>query len=99
MTLQILTANRLADGAVVFRAADGRWVERLAGAEVVDEAAAPALLKAGEAEVATKVVGPYLIEVAISDGEPVPLRYRERIRAEGPSIDKRPIGKQQARAS
>ena len=89
MTLQMLTANRLTDGAVVFRAADGRWVERVAEGEVVDEAAAPALLKVGEAEVATKVVGPYLFEVAISDGRPVPVRYRECIRAEGPSVGKR----------
>ena len=31
------------------------------------------------------VVGPYLIEVAAQDGKVVPTRYRERIRAFGPS--------------
>ena len=93
MALQMLTANRLTDGTVVFRAADGRWVEQVAEGQVVDEAAAPALLKEGEAAVVREVVGPYLIDVALADGRPVPLRYRERIRAEGPSVGK------QARAS
>jgi Protein of unknown function (DUF2849) len=94
MALQMLTANRLTDGTVVFRAADGRWVEQVAEGHVVEEAAAPALLKEGEAAVArAEVVGPYLIDVALADGRPVPLRYRERIRADGPSVGK------QARAS
>jgi hypothetical protein len=87
MALQILTANRLADGKVVFRAADGRWVEEVALAEVVEEADAPALLQEGEAALArAEIVGPYLIDVVVTDGRPVPLRYRERIRAEGPSV-------------
>jgi hypothetical protein len=94
MALQMLTANRLTDGTVVFRAADGRWVEQVGEGQVVEEAAAPALLKEGETGVArAEVVGPYLIDVALADGRPVPLRYRERIRAEGPSVGK------QARAS
>jgi hypothetical protein len=32
------------------------------------------------------VVAPYLIEVSEQDGRLLPARYRERIRAEGPSI-------------
>ena len=91
MAQQMLTANRLTDGTVVFRAADGRWVEQVAEGEVVEEAGAPALLKEGEAAVdRAEVVGPYLIDVAITDGRPVPLRYRERIRADGPSVGKQP---------
>jgi hypothetical protein len=89
MTLQMLTANRLTDGTVVFRAADGRWVEQVAEGQVVEAAEAPALLREGEAALArAEVVGPYLIDVAITDGRPVPLRYRERIRADGPSVGK-----------
>ena len=84
---QMVTANRLRDGAVVFLAAGGRWTRRVAEGHVAEtEAHAAALLSAAEA-VPTEVVGPYLIEVAAHGGSWVPLRYRERIRAEGPSVD------------
>jgi hypothetical protein len=32
MSWQIVTANRLVDGAVVYRGADGRWTTRLSAA-------------------------------------------------------------------
>jgi sulfite reductase (NADPH) hemoprotein beta-component len=84
---QMVTANRLRDGAVVFLAAGGRWTRRVAEGHVAEtEGHAAALLSAAEA-VPTEVVGPYLIEVAAQGGSWVPLRYRERIRAEGPSVD------------
>jgi hypothetical protein len=87
MADQMVTANRLADGAVVFFAADGSWVERLAAGQAVAEGEAAALLKRAEADARTEVVAPYLIDVARStDGRFVALRYRERIRAEGPSV-------------
>jgi hypothetical protein len=89
MTQQMVTANRLTDGAVVFLAEGGQWVESVGQGRLADdEAAAAALLQAGEAAVArAEVVGPYLIEIAIQDdGRPVPTRYRERIRADGPSV-------------
>ena len=88
MTDQMVTANRLSDGAVVFLAPDGSWVERLAGGQVVPEGeAAAALLKRAEASARTEVVAPYLIDVGLgADGRIAALRYRERIRAEGPSV-------------
>ena len=88
MADQMVTANRLADGAVVFLAADGRWVERVAAGAVAGEGeAAAALLKRAEADARTEVVAPYLIDVGPApDGTVVALRYRERIRAEGPSV-------------
>jgi hypothetical protein len=90
MAAQMVTANRLRDGAVVFQAADAGWVARVEDGGVTEsEAEAAERLRAAEAQ-PTLVVGPYLIEV---DGEPggwVPRRYRERIRAEGPSIGRRP---------
>jgi hypothetical protein len=86
MAQQMLTANRLGDGAVVFLAGDGRWTERVADARVIsEESDAAALLQAAESA-KTVVVAPYLIEVAEQAGGWVPVRYRERIRAEGPSI-------------
>lgn len=82
-----VTANRLADGAVVFRRADGQWVLQVEEAAMAaGEAAAKALLTSAEADaVAPIVVGPYLIDVEQVDGHPVPTEYRERIRAYGPS--------------
>ncbi|HZT20750.1 MAG TPA: DUF2849 domain-containing protein [Dongiaceae bacterium] len=86
MTRQMVTANRLRDGAVVFLAAGGRWTVHVAEGHVAEEEShAAALLKAAEAQ-PTVVVGPYLIEVTVEAGAWRPVRYRERIRAAGPSI-------------
>jgi hypothetical protein len=86
MGWQMVTANRLRDGAVVFLGPSGRWTERVDGGQVADaEAEAGALLRSAEAS-PTVVVGPYLIDVAPQGEGWIPLRYRERIRAEGPSV-------------
>jgi sulfite reductase (NADPH) hemoprotein beta-component len=87
MTLQIVTANRLIDGIVVYLAANGGWSEDLnAGLIARDEEAAKAALAAGEqAARERKVVAPYLIDVREADGAVVPVRYRELLRAAGPS--------------
>lgn len=88
MTLQMITANRLTDGAVVFLARGDRWVHRFdEGRLAGDEAEAAALQRTAEAAVArAEVVAPYLIEVSEQNGRLLPSRYRERIRAEGPSV-------------
>ncbi|HSY87964.1 MAG TPA: DUF2849 domain-containing protein [Verrucomicrobiae bacterium] len=86
MGTQMVTANRLRDGAVVFLAAAGRWTTRVGEGHVAEtESHAAELLRAAEA-MPTEVVAPYLIEVASSGGGWSPTRYRERIRAEGPSV-------------
>jgi Protein of unknown function (DUF2849) len=90
MPPQMLTANRLNDGAVVFLAHDGRWAPRIGEARVIiDEGEATMLLQAAESA-KTAVVAPYLIEVAEQADGWIPVRYRERIRAEGPSIAAHP---------
>jgi hypothetical protein len=88
LTAQMITANRLTDGAVVFLASGGRWVERFeAGRVANNETEAAALQQIAEAAVTcAEVVAPYLIEVGEIDGRLQPSRYRERIRAEGPSV-------------
>jgi len=93
MIAQAMTANRLTDGAVVYLAADGRWVTDLAGASCVEEdAAVEALQAAAEKAVADRqVVGPYLFAVALNDGQILPLSQRETIRAFGPSINAGPL--------
>jgi sulfite reductase (NADPH) hemoprotein beta-component len=84
---KVVTANRLHDGAVVFRRPNGGWVVRVEEAVVApDEPAALALLAAAEHDAAAAlVVAPYLIEVDTATGTPLPIFYRERIRAFGPS--------------
>lgn len=86
--LVVITANRLRDGAVIYRTAAGGWSTDLAEAVVVgSEEEAKALLSqaAGEGTVA---VGPYPAPVELSeDRQIIPGNLRERIRASGPTFD------------
>jgi len=88
MTPRMVTANRLRDGLVVYLDRAGGWSQRIADGRVAsDDAAAAALMAAADgAAAACQVVEPYLIDVVDGDGGVRPLRYRERIRAQGPSV-------------
>jgi len=88
MTAKIVTANRLSDGAVVYLAPTGDWVEAIADAGIAtDEETADALVAvASTQEQGLQVVGPYLMDVALDDGRPRPLGTREIIRAQGPTV-------------
>ncbi|MCV0394298.1 MAG: DUF2849 domain-containing protein [Rhizobiaceae bacterium] len=85
--MKVLTANRLIDGEAVWLAADHSWSETIAAAEVArDDASREKLERAGKAALLkNEVVDVNLIDVAMEDGEIVPLRLRERIRAAGPT--------------
>jgi hypothetical protein len=91
---QILTANRLRDGEVVYWKA-GSWVEALADAEVFpDKADADAALKAADKAVQDRlVVSPYLFEVRRDGSVLRPVKEREIIRAAGPTV-RLDLGKQ-----
>jgi hypothetical protein len=86
--VQVLTANRLGDGAVVFLNFDGDWAASLTGVVIArspDEARgleARGLFDARR----NLVVDPYLVDMREAAGALVPLRQRERVRLEGPSI-------------
>ena len=84
----ILTANRLGDGIAVFLDFEGAWSETIAEAAVAhspDEVRA--LEDRGTYDAAHNlVVEPYLIEVREVAGRIEPIRYRERVRAGGPTI-------------
>jgi hypothetical protein len=85
---QMLIANRLGDGLVVFRAPDGSWVESISDGELVPDEAADRLLAAGrEDEANNLVIDPNLIAVTPRDGERIPDQIREAIRAAGPTIE------------
>jgi hypothetical protein len=83
----VVTANRLADGAVVYRTVDGDWTTKIDLAAVVDNALAAAeMLRAAEAD-DVRAVGPYVAPVDLSaDRRVVPGNLRERIRVGGPTI-------------
>ena len=95
MNHQVISANRLGDGLVVYLTRDGEWSEAIADAHIADDAAAAdlALAVAGAAVARQAVVDPYLVDVDIGGPAPRPTRYREFIRAQGPSV-RRDLGKQ-----
>jgi Protein of unknown function (DUF2849) len=83
----VVTANRLADGVVIYRAAEGRWTTDLAAATVVTTA--PAALDLLTAAVADKVlaVDPYVAPVRLTPEQRVlPGNLREQIRSSGPTV-------------
>ena len=83
----VVTANRLRDGRVVWLGPAG-WSERLVEARIfAPDSAAEAASLGQAAERARLVVGAYAVEVAMLAGAPRPLRFRERLRAGGPSVD------------
>lgn len=81
---QMVTANRLSDGAVVYLTASNGWSEQFAdGAVWTDKDSADGALNASEEAVKARlVIGPYLFDVAVTDGGPKPTSARERIRAD-----------------
>lgn len=88
MSLQVVTANRLEDGLVVFLTSDGSWSENINDARTAqDKEAANALLaEASAPELDTVIVGPYLIDVEQQGADLVPTKYREVLRTKGPSV-------------
>ena len=85
---QVVTANRLFDGAVVFLGVDQSWVERLDRAAAYDskDAVEAGLARAKRDEENNLVVDVYAIDVSTHGGAVVPTKLRELIRARGPTI-------------
>ena len=83
----LVTANRLADGRVVWLAEQARWTEAVGEVRIFEEAEVDsALATAAESEKRQEVVAAYKVAVDRSPEGPVPHLWRERIRAQGPSI-------------
>ncbi|SRR5271165_4208497 len=91
----VITANRLADGVVVFQTADGGWSEDFNHAAVLPDAAATkaALDRATDDVTRNLVVDAYSFAVETRNGHVAPKALREAIRAAGPTI-RRDLGKQ-----
>lgn len=83
----VVTANRLSDGAVVYRATVGGWTRRLEAAAVVTDAQDARKLLAAAAAEDLEAVGPYVAPVEIRGGHIEPGNLREHIRVSGPTFD------------
>lgn len=85
---QIVAANHLLTGQVVYLTAEGDWSTDPAGAQFAEtKEDAAALLERGRAgEAGNRIVGPELIAAERRDGKPWPTRNREVIRALGPTV-------------
>ena len=89
MSTQMVTANRLTDGMVVYLTSQGDWATQFsAGAVLADETAAEAAMAdAAKAAKQQLIVGQYLIDVLVEGDIVKPTSTRERIRADrGPTI-------------
>jgi uncharacterized protein DUF2849 len=84
----VVTANRIGDGAVVYRRADGGWTTQLDGAAIATSAAAAQdLMKAAAAD-DLRAVGAYVAPVKLTSGGQIrPGNLRELIRLAGPTIE------------
>ncbi len=84
--MEIVTANELLSGAVVYLGADGTWQAEieLAWLFAADQAEARDAAVAA-AKKNTRLVGVETEKVAVENGAIVPNRLRERIRATGPT--------------
>src|SRR5262245_10053097 len=81
---QMITANRLSDGAVVYFTVGRGWSVSFADGAVWSdqEGADAALIESKESVKARIVVEPYLFDIAVTEAGPKPTSARERIRAD-----------------
>jgi Protein of unknown function (DUF2849) len=93
--MQILTANRLIDGDVVFLTAENDWSVDINDAHLAHDKSVSARLEdtGARAEAAAHVIGCYLIDVVVVDGNINARHYREIMRAKGPTV-RSDLGKQ-----
>lgn len=95
---QVLTANLLRDGHVVFLAEGGSWSPWIEDAIVArsKEEAIGLEAKGSEQTKLNVVVGAYLADVQLDDGRPRASHIREQLRTLGPSV-RTDLGKQAER--
>jgi hypothetical protein len=91
----VITANRLTDGVVLFQTAEGGWSDDFNRAFVLvsPQASVQALARAKLDEESNIVVDAYAVPVEERNGHFAPKALREAIRAAGPT-NRRDLGKQ-----
>ena len=85
----VVTANRTWDGAVIYRTAAKGWSTDLSDAAIVRTADEARALLAESVADDLGAIGPYIAPVEVKDGAIKPGNLRERIRAQGVTIDLR----------
>ena len=90
MTAQIITANRLDTGNVVYLNQLFDWTTKITDARVLTSGSEveDVLRIVERAKIGRDVVGVYAVDVEETSEilVPVPLRFRERIRVNGPTV-------------
>ena len=94
---QVISANRLDDGIVVFLGSTGEWVERLDDATTfADKASLEVAVSSAQKDVAqNRVVDIYPFEVKVAGPKIAAVTLRDIIRTSGPTVH-RDHGKQAA---
>lgn len=92
---QVMTANALSEGDVLFLSKDNKWVLDLQQAQIGEgEAELAAMEATGAQGVANNLlIEPYFIEIEQTEGRISPVTTREKMRSLGPSVRK-DLGKQ-----
>jgi len=86
--MQMIIANRLTDGRVVFMDTRGVWVDSIQdGALLLNGSDSERLMALAQRSVGeSRIVDPYLIEMTVDGAERRPAHIRECIRVRGPSV-------------
>jgi uncharacterized protein DUF2849 len=88
----MVTANRTADGAVIYRSTSKGWSTDLSDAAIVRNADEARALLAEAIADDVGAVGAYIAPVNVKDGEKIkPGNLREHIRQSGVTIDLLPV--------
>ncbi len=82
---QVVTANALVSGRVVWMTRSGGWETRLAAAAVFDDPAQAEAALTRASRQGDRVVGAYLAPVRPGADGPQPAHFREAFRRDGPS--------------
>lgn len=88
MSTQVLTANVLRSGLVVFLAKDHSWSKKIDDAALAtsEDEAQTLEAKGVEDKTGNLIVDPYLVDVIVEGGKIKAAHIRERIRTLGPSV-------------
>jgi hypothetical protein len=82
---QVVTANDLRLGDVVYQTADNLWTRQHAKAELIADAELAAARLAHAASQRNLIVGAYLADAKQGPNGPEPIHFREAFRTRGPS--------------
>ena len=81
---QAVTGNRLRDGVPIYYVGSGTWSPAIADAAVAPDGGI-LLVEASQGPLPLEAVGPYVIDVTVTDGVIGPIGVKETIRAFGPT--------------